>query len=89
MFKYVFVAVGLSMLLSLATFSFRSNSGTELTSAELNAMALELRNAAIDARNTRVQMSGRTWVFAFSGSSQKVTDGDVERAKLALSMASK
>lgn len=89
MLKQFFLAVGLSMLFIAAVFAYKFQSHSELTEAQVNALPGDLRNAAIDARNTRVQMGGRTWVFALSGSTQEVTDGDVERAELALSMASK
>lgn len=89
MVKRIFLVVALSMLLIGAMYTFKFQSRAELTEAEVNALPGELRTAAIEQRNTRLQMAGSTWVFAGSGSSEAVTDGDVSKAKLALSFSEK
>lgn len=89
MIKRIFLIIGLSMLLMVVTYSFKFHSRSELTEAEVDALPGDLRNAAIQQRNTRLQMAGSTWLFAGSGSSDAVTEGDVGRAKLDLSLVTK
>jgi hypothetical protein len=87
MIQRVFGVVCLSMLLTIAVFAMRAQSTSELTEVQLKALPDDLRTAALHQRETRLRMSGSAWVFAFSGSSEAVTDGDVAMAKVDLALA--
>lgn len=87
--KKILLVMGLSTLLWAAVFAFKLQGQSELAESELQALPVALRDAAIQQRNMRLRLAGRTWVFALSGSSEAVTSGDVERAKMDLAMASK
>ncbi len=83
-FKYLFFVICLLLVLSLVAISRQFTSSVVLTTGEVEALPIVLRNAAIDARNTRVQMSGQSLVFTFAGTTQDITKGDIARGKFAL-----
>jgi hypothetical protein len=89
MIKKVFLATGLSILLMMTVFGMKMQSQSAMTEAELTLLPDDLRNAAYQARDTRLSMQGRTWIFAASGDTEEVTTGDVERAKMQLAMSKK
>ena len=81
---YVALAIGVSLLIAMAEFAWHANSDAALTSVQLDELPADVRNAAVDEHNIRMQLHSKTLLYAFSGSETGVTEGDVTRAKLAL-----